>query len=84
MTCNFTVKSFNQTKDQFIYCYSLLSLNIVAMGHVPDQEKGEQRTLQRIFWPKDPSEEVPKEDLDSLGTPWIQQVADDGYKRTYN
>lgn len=48
------------------------------MGHVPDQEKGEQRTLQRIFWPKGPSVVMPKEDPDSLGTPWIQQVADEG------
>jgi len=53
------------------------------MGCVPDQEKGEQRSLQRIFWPKGPSEVVPREDPDSLGTPWIQQGADEGYTRNY-
>lgn len=64
-----------------MYHYSLLSLNTVVMGRVPDQEKGEQRSLQRIFWPKGPSEVVSKEDPDSLGTPWIQQGADERYTR---
>jgi len=54
------------------------------MGHVPDPEKHDQRILQRIFWPKGPSEEVPKEDPDSLRTLWIQQAADNRDTRTYN
>ena len=52
------------------------------MGHVPDQEKGEQRTLQRIFWPKGLSEVVPKGVPHNLGTHWIQPAADEGYTRT--
>ena len=54
------------------------------MGHVPDQEKDEQRTLQRIFWPKGLSEVVPKEGPDSLETHWIQQAADEGYTRAFH
>ena len=45
------------------------------MGHVLDQEMGEQRTLQRRFWPVDPSVVMTAEDPDNLPTHWFQQEA---------
>lgn len=67
------VITYSESKKVLIY--SPPFLNTVVMGHVPDQEKDEQRTLQRRFWLKDPSVVTPKEDPDNLGTPWIQQAA---------
>ena len=47
------------------------------MEHAQDQEKGGQRSRQKIFWPKDPVVVELKEDPGSLGSTEIQEAAID-------
>ena len=57
--------------------YSPLYPSTQVMEHAQDQEKGGQRSHQKIFWPKDPVVVELKEDPGSLGLTEIQEAAID-------